>query len=306
MDRNRQTGRPFNDNLCFFRALALHNGCHTKNLERDAHHYYQVYRQAKPDIKKFCGVTFKELSDLEQLFEVNILVYSLEPTKLDEDDDGNGEYDDQSKPKLSAELLYRSFRQYSSTLYLNLYQNHFSYITDMKKYSKSYSCSRCGKYYFSSVFDAIDQKLEEIKQQSDQSTRESNIQEGSDDKADLMETDDDEDEEIESEKEDQAFLDNEVEEEQGPSFYRALDREREDEDSNEDYVQHKPEVTSTEPTKKKEHPLKKKLRDRLVEYLKELPVIGFNSGKYDLNAVKKFLFPFLVKNEQAMTTFIPY
>ncbi|KAL9961202.1 hypothetical protein ACROYT_G030103 [Oculina patagonica] len=437
LDRHRRTGRPFNDNLCFFRALALHNGCHTKNLERDAHHYYQVYRQAKPDIKKFCGVTFKELSDLEQLFEVNIFVYSLEPTKLDGDDDENGEYDDdddQSKSELSAELLYRSFRRYSSTLYLNLYQNHFSYIKDMKKYSKSYSCSRCGKYWkdgfrlnrhektceakvrfkfpggayktpptifelledegftipqhlkyfpyratfdfecifspttglndtekltwnakhiplsvsvcsnipgydqpkcfvsdgdpkqlvkemvdylveisqesfclvreeFSSVFDAIDQKLEEIKQLSDQPTSESNIQEGSDDEGeDLMETDVDEDEEIEAEtEEDRAFLDDEVEEEQGPSFYRALDREREDEDSDEDYVEHKPEVTSTEPTKKKEHPLKK-LRDRFVEYLKELPVLGFNSGKYDLNAAKEFLFPVLVQNEQVQFT----
>ena len=34
LDRNRQTGKPYQDNLCFFRCLALHNGCHTKNLER--------------------------------------------------------------------------------------------------------------------------------------------------------------------------------------------------------------------------------------------------------------------------------
>ena len=32
-------------------------------------------------------------------------------------------------------------------------------------------------------------------------------------------------------------------------------------------------------------------------FLKELPVLGFNNGKYDLNAVKEFLFPYLVKNE---------
>ena len=28
-----------------------------------------------------------------------------------------------------------------------------------------------------------------------------------------------------------------------------------------------------------------------------MPVLGFNSGKYDLNAVKEFLLPYLVKNE---------
>ena len=81
-----------------------------------------------------------------------------------------------------------------------------------------------------------------------------------------METDDEE-EATESEKEeDRAFLDDEVEE-QGPSFYRALDQEREDEsDDDQGYVDDKPEVNSSEPKKKKDHPLKK-LRDRLEEYL---------------------------------------
>ena len=30
LDRNHKNGRPYNDNLCFFRALTVHNGCHTK------------------------------------------------------------------------------------------------------------------------------------------------------------------------------------------------------------------------------------------------------------------------------------
>lgn len=43
LDCNCQTGRIYNDNLCFFKALALHNGCHSKSLERDAQHYYERY-----------------------------------------------------------------------------------------------------------------------------------------------------------------------------------------------------------------------------------------------------------------------
>ena len=39
LDRNAKTGEVYNDNLCFFRALGLHNGCHLTNLERDAKHY---------------------------------------------------------------------------------------------------------------------------------------------------------------------------------------------------------------------------------------------------------------------------
>ena len=45
------------------------------------------------------------------------------------------------------------------------------------------------------------------------------------------------------------------------------------------------------------HPLLK-LQDKLSEYLQELPILGFNSGKYDINAAKKPFFSHLVKHEQ--------
>ena len=43
----------------------------------------------------------------------------------------------------------------------------------------------------------------------------------------------------------------------------------------------------------------KTLMKQLYDWLYKLPVIGFNSGKYDLNAVKQFLVPyFLSKKEE--------
>ena len=45
------------------------------------------------------------------------------------------------------------------------------------------------------------------------------------------------------------------------------------------------------------HPLLK-LQDKLSEYLQELPILGFNSGKYDINAAKNPFFSHLVKHEQ--------
>ena len=181
LDRNQQTGKVYNDNLCFFRALAFRNGCHTKNLERDAKHYYEKYRETLFDRNKFCGVKLKELPDIEHLFEVNIFVYVLEPTKPDEeegDEDIEKEKEDFA-PEIAAQLVHRSLCHYSSTLCLNVYQNHFSYIKDLKKYAKSYSCS--------------------VKNLT---------QEDSDDEGeDLMDTDDEE-EEIESEtEEDRVFID---------------------------------------------------------------------------------------------------
>ena len=98
LDRNHNDGRPYNDNLCFFRALALHNGCHPKTLERDAQHYYEQYTESVPEKKKFC--------------EVNIFVYSLEPTKPD----GEEGEEDNTEEDIVAQLIHRSLCHYPSTL----------------------------------------------------------------------------------------------------------------------------------------------------------------------------------------------
>ena len=72
-----------------------------------------------------------ELDDLEKLYEVNIQVYSLAPTQSHSEDEDNEE----NTPEIAATLLRRSHRHYSSTLYLNLYENHFSYIKDLARYA---------------------------------------------------------------------------------------------------------------------------------------------------------------------------
>ena len=40
-----------------------------------------------------------------------------------------------------------------------------------------------------------------------------------------------------------------------------------------------------------------KLREQLDEYLQELPVLGFNSGKYDINVMKRYLYPVLQETD---------
>ena len=147
LDHDRNSGKIYSDNLCFSRALALHNGCQTKNLERDTQHYYQRYREtlSEKKKKKFSGVTLNELPDLEHLFEVNISVYALEPTNSNEEG-GDVEEKKENKSEIANELIHRSLCHYPSTMYLNLHHRHFSYNKDMKKYSKSFCCSRCGKF----------------------------------------------------------------------------------------------------------------------------------------------------------------
>ena len=74
---------------------------------------------------------------------MNLQVYSLAPTQSHSEDEENEE----NTREIAATLLRRSHRHYSSTLYLNLYENHFSCIKDLSRYSKSFCCSTCGKYW---------------------------------------------------------------------------------------------------------------------------------------------------------------
>ena len=57
------------------------------------------------------------------MFEVNIVVYNLREE--------------------SAQLVRRYLGKHDNTMYVNLYESHFSYIQDMKSYSHSYMCSKC-------------------------------------------------------------------------------------------------------------------------------------------------------------------
>ena len=108
--------KPYFDNLCLFRCLGLH-------LDRDAMDVYAEY--TNQPAREFRGITIDELYKVELVFRVNITVYEL------------GE--------VSAKLVHRSLGKYADTMFVNLYETHFSYIRDMKKFSHSYTCSKCGE-----------------------------------------------------------------------------------------------------------------------------------------------------------------
>ena len=109
----------YNDNLCLFRCLALHLG-------REAAALYAEYTDMP--VRHFAGVTLDELDKVETTFDVNVCVYKLVPT-------GN--------EKTKAEIVRRSLCSYAQTIYLNLYETHFSYIKDINTYCHSWRCRNC-------------------------------------------------------------------------------------------------------------------------------------------------------------------
>ena len=125
------------DNLCLFRCLAIHQGCDVRCIEATVATLYAKYTDNTP-VHDFVGVTLEDLSKIEATFDVNVVVY-----KLDEITDG----------KTTAELVRRSPCQYIETMYLHLYEAHFSYIKDIRMYSHSYKCSKCEQALWKSSWE---------------------------------------------------------------------------------------------------------------------------------------------------------
>ena len=96
--------KPYFDNLCFLRCLGLHLG-------RDAMDVYAEHTDHPA--REFRGVAIEDLHKVELVFRVNITVYEL------------GE--------VSAKLVRRSLRKHADTMFVNLYETHYSCIRNMKK-----------------------------------------------------------------------------------------------------------------------------------------------------------------------------
>jgi hypothetical protein len=114
--RDRHSGEAYNDNLCLFRCLALHQG--------EGEKYFRRATNANLSLapEDFYGVDVSDLYIAEELFQVSIEVYSI---------DENGQ----------AFCIRRSAKDFPQ-MYVNLYQNHFSFIRDIKAV-----CTKCDNIF---------------------------------------------------------------------------------------------------------------------------------------------------------------
>ena len=330
-------GATYNDNLCLFRCLALHQGCDVRHLEATVVTLYAKYTDTL--VHDFAGVTIDDLHKVESKFKTNVVVYQLE-----EIDNG----------KTMAELVRRSPAQYQETMYLNLYEAHFSYIKDIRMYSHSYKCSKCEQALWkcpydlhrheltceagvnqiykggvyrppSSIFERLDDEGiiaspvlryfpyratfdfecyfsdERLPVNSDKlqwSARHvplsvsvaSNVP--GYEPAQCYVTDGVSDKLVADMMDHLTAISDAAYESLLPLYADVLEelktrKEAWDEEEEE------------EDGKKTVNPCKT-LEKQLQTWLRQLPVIGFNSGKYDLNVVKKFFVPLLIHNNAAV------
>jgi hypothetical protein len=129
---------PYDDHLCFFRCLSYHTHPmlyknDRNNFEKKVYIYfeqYQKYMRNQNEFlpKTFKGVDFGKISLLEICFNVNINIFEL--------------YDDNS-----CSAIYKSLVSFDSTMNLNKYDSHLSYITDISQYCSKFRCSHCTKLF---------------------------------------------------------------------------------------------------------------------------------------------------------------
>ena len=135
-------GRHFKDQLCLWRCLAYHNQRSMSGITRRAKEMLKIYQAAQEDNSSdedneqkidFAGIKLEELGLVEEAFKLSIYVYELKPAHF------NNQY--------SLTIRRRSAKKHANIVHLHLYNNHFSYITDIKRVSKKFKCDRCYKLW---------------------------------------------------------------------------------------------------------------------------------------------------------------
>ena len=112
------------NHLCFFRCLAIgkfgktrHNcNCKAKELFNQYFEHFQVNPQ------DFKGIELTDFPQLKKFFETQLFAMVLK-------EDG------------TAKTLYLSESSFPTKIYMNIYKNHLSLITDIKMYSKQFICN---------------------------------------------------------------------------------------------------------------------------------------------------------------------
>ena len=124
----RNTRQPYNDNLCLFRALALHLHGNEK-LEEETSTIFNLFsdNSEERDVSKLQGVHLNDNPKVEDLLQLNIFLYDI--------DFVDGE--------LFDELCRRSIQKYEKGVKLLRYNSHICYVNNINALFKAFRCTTC-------------------------------------------------------------------------------------------------------------------------------------------------------------------
>ena len=117
-------GKKYNDKLCLWRCMALFHGLPVQNLDNYAKTLCKQFEKFRG--KSFeQGITIHDIPLIEIEFKCSINVYSMKE---------NGD----------IEMLYLSPLNFN-VMHVNLFKNHFSYITNINLFAKKFKCFKCDR-----------------------------------------------------------------------------------------------------------------------------------------------------------------
>ena len=124
----QNTKKPYKDDLCLFRALALHlHG--NERLEEETSKIFNLFliNCGEADPSKFQGVHMTDITKVEEMLQLNIFLYDI--------DFVDGEP--------IGELARRNIQKSEKSVKLSRYNNYICYVSDLNSFFKSFRCSSC-------------------------------------------------------------------------------------------------------------------------------------------------------------------
>ena len=128
----KNTRKPYNDNLCLFRALALHlHGI--EKLEEETSKLFNLFlvNSTNPDPSKFQGVCMDDIPSVEDIVSIINFIYDIELI------DG----------AMVGELARRSIKKYEKNVQLIRYNSHICYVDNINALFKAFRCPTCDTYF---------------------------------------------------------------------------------------------------------------------------------------------------------------
>ena len=128
----RNTRQPYNDNLCLFRALALHLHGNEK-LEEVTSKIFNLFliNGEEVDVSKFQGVHLNDIPKVEDLLQLIIFLYDI--------DFVDGEP--------IGELCRSSIQKFEKGVKLLRYNNHICYVNNINSLFKAFRCTTCDTFF---------------------------------------------------------------------------------------------------------------------------------------------------------------
>ena len=124
----QNTKEPYKDNLCLFRALALHlHG--NERLQEETSKVFNPFLNncGEGGLSNFQCVHMTDIRKMEEMLQLTFFLYDID--FVDE--------------KLIGELARRSIQKFEKSVKLLRYNNHICYVSDMNSFFKSFGISTC-------------------------------------------------------------------------------------------------------------------------------------------------------------------